>query len=139
MDRKCDVCNSNKYYARGLCRNCYNKLLRNNLQTTEELIEYDLQKRKNKLLKQQKLNKIEEEKVKIRSTNEYVKRPRSIITKAVIEWYYNSTDKYLLLDFDNKRQRTSAYNCIYAITKRRHKLPIKRWLENNRIVVERLA
>ena len=139
MIRQCSICGSDNYYAKGLCRNCYSKLNRHKFQNADELNKYLVQKKRNKAIKDRRKNQITLERMKIRSTNEYKFRPSSVISQVVIDWYYYTQDRYLIMDFDNLADRKSAYNSIYAMTKRRHSLPVKRYLRGNSIIVERVA
>lgn len=139
MVRKCKVCGSDNYYAKGMCRNCYAKMKAQGLKDADEVAKYVAQKKRNKAIKERAKHRITLEQMKVRSTNEFIKRPWSIITKTVMDWYYDSTDKYLIMEFDTPELKKSAYNSIYAMSKRRHELPVKRYQRGNAIIVERIA
>ena len=138
-NRKCAVCGNEKYYAKGLCRACYTRMKNNNLNSIDELQKHDAKREQRHSLIEWKRNKIIAEQAKVRSTNEFYNRPSCEISKTVMDWYYYTTDKYLRMSFGTKRDRVSAYNTIYAMTKRRHNLPIKRHIEKNSIIIERIA
>ena len=65
-------------------------------------------------------------------------RPTGPVMNIVRDWYDTMDDKYLVFEFDNKAERRSAYNTIYAATKRRGNLNVRRYVENNKVIVERL-
>lgn len=112
---------------------------RQGLKDADEVAKYTAQKKRNKAIKERAKHRITLEQMKVRSTNEFIKRPWSIITKTVMDWYYDSTDKYLIMEFDTPELKKSAYNSIYAMSKRRHELPVKRYQRGNAIIVERIA
>lgn len=136
MVKKCKACGTLKtHYAKGLCRSCYNKMLRHKFTDVKQLQDFESEKDN----KRRKRKQISMERMKVRSTNEYVHRPHGVVSKAVFNWYYDTEDKYLIMDFNNKSDVNSAWQNVYAMAKRRHKLPVKYWRENTRLVVERLA
>ena len=140
MNRKCLVCGSEeRHYAKGLCRNCYTRMNSHGFKTPDELLKYETKKKRNKAIRERRRHQITEEQIKIRSTNEFYNRPHSVVSKAVIDWYYGTTDRYLIFDFETERDRMTAYNTIYAMTKRRHPLQVRRFRRNNSIIVERIA
>ena len=131
-----------KHYAKGLCKNCYNTMSKNGFTDTKQLIAYKKGRcehsenvRKRKVLTAERLSNL-----KTTTCNEFIRSPRSEISKRIFDWYYGNTDKYLIFDCgDDKDLCVRVYNTAYAMTRRRHKLDIKRYYDKGRIVLERLS
>ena len=138
---KCKYCGKEeKHYAKGLCRNCYNRMNHNGFTTIEELSAFDKGKHERVENKKAIISKREAntKDYQVRSCNEFDLAPRGRVTKRVFKWYYDETSKYLVFEFETKKQRLSAYNSIYAMTKRRHDLHICRFVRGNKMILERV-
>lgn len=133
----CLNCGSMRHYARNLCRNCYLRFLRTD-GGIPEFLEKEKEKEKLKAERQQKRKEKEEERMRILATNEFERKPTSPANRAIWDWYYNGEERYLILEFDSKKEALNAYQGVYAMTRRRHNMNIKRYINNDRIVVERL-
>ena len=131
-----------KHYAKGLCKNCYNTMLRNGFTDTKQLsaykkgrLEHKTETAKKKAVTAERINNL-----KITSCNEFNIAPRGEVSKRIFDWYYNETEKYLIFDCgDDNDLRVNVYNTAYGMTKRRHKLNIARYQRKGKIILERIA
>lgn len=131
-----------KHYAKGLCRNCYTVFNRQGFTDVKELKAY-CKGRKDKhdevVQKKEKKNAIIAN-LRATTSNEFERAPRSGISQQMFNWYYNGTDKYLIFACgDNERLRKNVYNTAYGMTKRRHRLNIKRHQKKGDIILERVT
>lgn len=62
---------------------------------------------------------------------------RTNISKKVFE-FLNSDNKCLTIECENEKETASAYNTIYAMSKRRRVLPIKRYKRGNTVVITKI-
>lgn len=62
---------------------------------------------------------------------------RNNISKKVFE-FLNSDNKCLTIECENEKETASAYNTIYAMSKRRRALPIKRYRRGNTVVITKI-
>lgn len=131
-----------KHYARGLCRNCYSTLLRNEFTDIKQLVAYKKGRQDYHATVKAKRDAMTERRreVKATSSNEFTFAPRSTISQQIFNWYYYSADKYLIFECNNdERLRKNVYNTAYGMTKRRHHLNIKRHQRNKNIILERVS
>ena len=131
-----------KHYAKGLCRNCYATYNRLGFTEVKELKAYSRGRHDlHEAVKQKKkavADRISE--LKVTTSNEFERAPRSGISQQIFNWYYNSTDKYLIFACGgNERLRKNVYNTAYGMTKRRHQLNIKRHQKKGNIILERVT
>ena len=136
----CKVCDKETiHYSKGMCRPCYARALHHGF-TVDELKAWDKAKEEihSEVVrkKQELIDRIND--IKVTTSNEFKIAPRARVSSKVFDWYYNSTDKYLIFDCgDDIKARTSVYNSLYAITKRRHHMNIKRYVRKGIVIVER--
>ena len=131
-----------KFYAKGVCRNCYTTMNRFNLENVDQLVAYKKGRQDFHAAVKVKRDADTERihNLKVTSSNEFVKAPRSQVSQQIFNWYYNGTDKYLIFDCNNdERLRKNVYNTAYGMTKRRHKLNIKRHQRHGNIILERVS
>lgn len=81
--------------------------------------------------------------MKITAINEYDLnenrgKRKGAVSVPVQDWYDNKTEKFLIIECDEEKEARSAYNTIYAMSKRRGKMNIGRHLFKNKVVIERL-
>ena len=134
----CLKCGSMSHYAKNLCRPCYVRFLRFGGNITE-FLQFEAEKEKNKAEREQKKKEKIEKRMKILATSEFDRMPFNPATKAVWDWYYDGTEKYIFLEFDDRKKARKAYQSLYSMTKRRHKMNVKRYIRDNRVILERLS
>jgi mRNA-degrading endonuclease RelE of RelBE toxin-antitoxin system len=62
---------------------------------------------------------------------------RNNISKKVFE-FLNSDNKCLTIECENEKETASAYNTIYAMSKRRHDIPIRRFRRGNTVIITKI-
>lgn len=64
-------------------------------------------------------------------------RNRGSVSQKLFE-FLNSDNKCLTIECESKKEANNVYNTIYAISKRRHDLPISRYRSGNTIFATKI-
>ena len=131
-----------KHYAKGLCRNCYATYNRLGFTDVKELKAYSLGRHDlhETIIEKKKLVADRINDIKVTTSNEFCRAPRSGISQKIFNWYYKDTDKYLIFDCGNDdKLRKNVYNTAYSMSKRRHTMNIKRHQKKGNIILERIT
>lgn len=78
--------------------------------------------------------------MKIDYSNEKPKfeRKRKGDMPNLIHEFLEKDERVMTLTYDTDKECNTAYQCVYAYTQRRHNVPIKRYKDGNKLILEKI-